>query len=226
MLTLKAKKRKSIGKRIKSLRRKNILPAVIYGPKIKSVPLELDYKIFEKVYDEAGESSLLNLRIEGEKNEYTVLIHDVKKDPLSDRFIHADFYQPPFDKEIEASVPLVFKGESLAVKDLGGTLVRNIQEIEVKALPKDLPHEIEVNIEGLKTFEDEIFIKDLNLPQGVRIDREAGEVIALVAPPEKVEEELAKPIEEKVEEVEAVEKEEGEEREEEGGEKEKEEKRE
>ena len=88
---------------------------------------------------------------------------------------------------------------------MGGTLIKEIQELEVKALPEKLPHEIKVNIENLKTFEDEILIKDLKLPEGVKIQREPDEIVAVVTPPEKVEEELEKPIEEKVEEVEKVE---------------------
>ena len=93
------------------------------------------------------------------------------------------------------------------MKNLGGTLVKNISEIEVKALPQHLPKEIKINVEELKTFEDKVLIKDLQLPEGVKILRSPEEIIAHVAPPEKVEEELQKPIEEKVEEVEKVEKE-------------------
>ncbi|RLI18237.1 50S ribosomal protein L25, partial [Candidatus Bathyarchaeota archaeon] len=106
------------------------------------------------------------------------------------------------------------------VKELGGTLVKNISEIEIKALPQDLPHEIEVNVEGLKTFDDAILVKDLNVSEGVEILKEPQDVVAFVAEPEKVEEELEKPIEEKVEEVAKVEEKEKEEAEEEKEEKE------
>ena len=114
-------------------------------------------------------------------------------------------------------MPLIFEGESKAVKELGGTLVKNISEVKVKALPLNLPKEIKVSIEKLRTFEDEIFVSDLILPEGVKILKGLREIVAFAAPPEKVEEELEKPIEEKVEEVEKVvekkeeEKEEGEE---------------
>ncbi|GAI04247.1 unnamed protein product, partial [marine sediment metagenome] len=101
--------------------------------------------------------------------------------------------------------PLVFEGEAPALKDLGGTLVRNIHEVEVKALPQNLPHEIKVNIDKLKTFKDNILIKDLVIAKEVKIQRDSEEIVALVTEPEKVEEELEKPVEEKVEEVEKVE---------------------
>jgi len=219
MLTLKAKIRKDLGKKVKKLRKKGIIPAVLYGPKIENIPLEVDLKEFEKVYKAAGESSLIKLQIE--KKDFLVLIHAVEINAISQKPIHIDFYQPRLDEEITVTVPLVFEGEAPAVKDLGGTLVRNIHEVEVKALPQDLPHEIEVNIEKLKSFEDSILIKDLIVPKEVKILREPDEIVALVTPPEKVEEELAKPVEEKVEEVEKVEEEEKEKEEVEGGEEEK-----
>ena len=119
--------------------------------------------------------------------------------------IPPDFYQPRLDEEISAEVPLVFIGEAPAVKDLGGTLVKNIHELEVKALPQNLPHEIKVNLDMLKTFDDDILVKDLEVPQGVKIMKGQDEIVALVSQQVKVEEELSKPVEEKVEEVGKVE---------------------
>jgi len=117
------------------------------------------------------------------------------------------FISLSLEEEIEAEVPLIFEGEAPAVKDLGGTFIKNISELKVKALPQDLPKEIVVNIEKLKTFEDQILIKDLKVPSGVTILREKEEIVAQVLPPEKVEEELEKPVEEKIEEVEKAEEE-------------------
>lgn len=211
MLILKAKIRQDLGKKVKSLRKKDILPAVVYGPKIKATPLAIAYQDFENVYQKAGESSLIKLRIDNSEKESIVLIHEVEKSPLTEKFIHVDFYQPPMDKEITASVPLVFVGEAPAQKELGGTLVKNIQELEIKALPLNLPHQIDVNIDSLKTFEDNILIRDLVLPEGVKALRSSEEIVALVTPPEKIEEELAKPVEEKVEEVKIAQEEEKEE---------------
>ncbi len=203
MFTLSAKIRKHFGKRNKNLRKKGILPAVLYGTKIKTIPLEIDLKEFERVYRETGESSLISLNV-GQK-KFLALIHDVKKDPLTETPIHVDFYQPSLQQEVEANVPIIFEGTAPAVKDLGGTLVKNISEIQVKALPQKLPKEIKIGIEILKTFEDHIIIKDLRLPDGVKVLKDPNEIVASVLPPEKVEEELKKPIEEKVEEVEKVE---------------------
>jgi len=197
MLTLSVKVRQELGKKIKTQREKGILPGVLYGPEIKNLSLEIDGKQFEKIYREAGESSLISLEIGGKKA--LVLIHETQSDPLTGKPIHVDFYQPKLGEEIAITVPLVFEGEAQAVKDLGGTLVRNIQELEVKALPQDFPREIVVNIEKLKSFEDNILVKDLIVPKGVKILKEPEEIIALVVPPEKAEEELTKPIEQEVE---------------------------
>jgi large subunit ribosomal protein L25 len=218
-LVLTAKIRQTSGKKLKALRKKGLLPAVVYGPKTKSIALEVDYQSFEKIYKEAGESSLISLEIDPSANtsvgaysktlerkqKIPVLIHEIDKNPLTDKFIHVDFYQVPLTERVEAKVPLIFEGTSLAVKDLGGTFVKNISDLEVKALPQNLPKEIKIDISKLKTFEDHILVRDLKLPQDVQILKDSGEIIARVAPPSKVEEELEKPIEEKIEEVEKVE---------------------
>jgi len=201
----------------KALRKKGVLPAVLYGPGqktskannindsgSKNLLLSVDKREFERVYKQAGESSLISLEIEKHKEKPLVMIYDIQRHPLTDEFIHIDFYQPPLSEKIEAKIPLVFEGTAPAVKELNGTLVKNIQEIEVKAFPQDLPHEIKVNIEGLKTFEDNILVKDIKVGENIEILRKPEEIVASVTPPAKVEKELEQPIEEKVEEVEKV----------------------
>ncbi len=210
MLTLSAKIRNK-DEKIKLPKKENILAGVLYGPEIKNITVILDLKEFKKIYSQAGESSLLSLEEKSSEDtkktsKFSVLVHDIQFDPISGEPKHVDFYQPVLTKEVEVSVPIVFEGESSAVKDLAGTLVKEIQELRVKALPKDLPHEIRVNINSLKNFYDKILIKDLSLPDTVKIQKKLDEILATVVPPAKVEEELAKPIEEKVEEVEKVEK--------------------
>jgi len=201
MISLKAKIRKEFGRKTNSLRKQGVLPVVLYGPEIKNLSLEVDEKEFEKIYREAGESSLLSLEIEGkDAKKVQVLIHDVAEDPVSGKILHVDFYHPSTKKEVTAEIPLVFEGEALAVKELGGTLVREIQTVEVKGLAQNLPREIKVNIETLKTFEDKIQIKDLKTPQGVTILKESEEMVANVAPPREEEKEVPKEEEKPVEE--------------------------
>jgi len=197
MTILKAKIRQTLGKKVKNLRKKDILPGVLYGPKIKTLVLEVGLKQFEEIYKEAGESSLISLELNDKEDQ--ALIHEVTRDPLTGKFLHVDFFQPSMKEKIEATVLLIFEGEAPAVKNLSGTLAKNIQEVEVKALPQKLPKEIIVNIESLETFEDSILIKDLKVPEGVEILKEPEEVVAQVKPPGRIEEEAGDLAEEKPE---------------------------
>jgi large subunit ribosomal protein L25 len=196
-----------MGRETQDLRASGLIPAVLYGPGIENKNLSFDAKEFVKLFREAGKSSLVSIKIEGEKNTYMVLVTDIDTDPVSGNVIHADLYQPDLTKEIEAQVPLVFDGVSLAVKELGGTLVKNISEITIKALPADLPREVRVDISKLKTFNDVILVKDLVLVGKAQVLKNPEEIVALATPVQQVEEELEKPIEEKVEDVAQVQKE-------------------
>lgn len=205
-LELNAKVREVLGRKVKTLRKKGIIPAVIYGEKVKLMPLEVDYHEFEKVYKEVGESTIINLKIQNPKSKpqfKNVLIYDLSKDPVTDKFIHIDFYAVRMDKPITAKVPLTFEGKSPAVETEEGVLVKNVTEVEVEALPANLPHEIKVDISALKTFDDLIKIKDLQVSEDVKIIADPEEVVALVEPP-RSEEELAE-LEEKPEEAEGPE---------------------
>ena len=210
MINLKAKQRKE--ENLMKLRAQGKVPAVLYGPKVKNMNLEVDLKEFGKVYNEAGESSLISLDVGGQKEKFLVLIHDIQSDALTEKPIHIDFYQPDLKKEVESSVPLVIEGEAPVIKELGGTLIKKISNIEVKALPQDLPREIKVDISNLKTFEDNIVVKDLSVSSKVKILKDPEEIIITVSAPQKVEEELEKPIEEKEPELVKKEKEEKEEK--------------
>ena len=184
------------------LRNQGLIPGVLYGPKTKAASLKVSGKEFQRVYEEAGESSLIQLGSQGA--EAPVLIKEVQRDPVRGNIIHVDFYQPPLDEEIEVTVPLMFQGEALAVRDLGGTLQKNIQEVPVKALPQNLPHEIVVDLSRLATFEDKISIKDLRRGNGVEILRDSEDVVAQVVATKDIEAELEQPVVENVEAVEQV----------------------
>ena len=207
MISLTAKIRNELGKKANAIKNQGMIPAVVYGPGVKNANIQVDEKEFKKVLSKAGESSLIELSVEGEKEKRPVLVHEIQRDPLTDSVIHIDFFQASLKEEVEVAIPLVFEGVALAEKDLGGTLVKNIQELEVKALPQNLPHEIKVSIDSLNTFEDHILVKDLVLPKDVTVLKGADEIVASVLPPQKVEEELATEITENVEDVQKVEKE-------------------
>jgi len=199
MISLRATIREELGKKSKKLRRDGYIPGVLYGRKVKSTPISLQYKEFEKVYNEAGESTLVTLELNqaGTKDlpkENVVLIRDAVVHPLLRSFVHVDFYQVPMDEKITISIPLVFENEPPAVKSEGAVLVRNIYEIGVSAYPKDLPSEIKVDLSTLEAIGDSILVKSLAIPDGVDVDAEEDFVVASVSAP--VEEEIEELVEE------------------------------
>lgn len=201
-IELQAQIRQSVGRSLNSLRREGFLPSVIYGHNFENMPIQIKYKDFERVFKVAGESTLINLKID-DKEEPTV-IKDIQKDPITDQIIHADFYKVSLKEKIKAKVPVIFTGESEAVKG-GGILVKTLSELEVEALPQNLPHELSVDISVLDKFGDEIKIKDIKISDGVSIQANPEDVIALVQEPKEEKEEAVAPS---VEEVEVIKKEE------------------
>ncbi len=193
------------GKRQRSkLRTDDLIPAVVYGHGIANQNVAVPRATFEKVYQQAGESTLVDLVVDKAKG-VAVLIQDVDRHPTSGLPLHVDFYQVRMDEKITNDVPLVFTGESKAMKELGGILVKNANTLKVKCLPKDLPSEITVDISALVDFEARIAVTDIAIPAGVEVLAKPDEIVAIVEPP-RSEEEL-KALDEKVEEnVESVEK--------------------
>lgn len=183
------------------------IPAVIYGRGVQSRSIAVPARAFKKVYNEVGESSLLDLSLDGGA-AVKVLIQEVQVDPLRDSFIHVDFLQVKMDEKLKTEIPFEFVGESAAIKALGGTLVKNRSAIEVECLPADLVPEIPVDIGALKTFEDTIRVKDIVLSKGITVLTELNEVVALVAPHRTDEEmkTLESKVEASVESVQVVEK--------------------
>ena len=177
---------------------------MLYGHMAKPAALSVAKKEFDQVYREAGESSLFSLELG--KETTPVLIRGVQRHPLSGEPIHVDFYQPRLDEKIKIMVPLHLEGGAPAVKDFEGTLIQNVHEVEVLALPQDLPSEIVVDVLGLKTLEDRILVENLQVDSKVEVLAEKDWIVAQVVPAERVEEELAKPVEEEAAAVEAVEK--------------------
>ncbi len=199
MVELKAKARNELGRKVGALRRAGFLPAVVYGEGVSSQSIAVLYKEFEKVFKEAGESTLIKLEVDGKP--YNVLIHDITRDPLKGYPLHADFYAVRLDKEIRARVPIEFAGESPAVKNEGGILVKVVQEIEVEALAQNLPHGLRADLSLLDTINSRLLVKDISLPQGVKVHVDLEEVVALVEPPRSKEELAAELVEKPTEAV-------------------------
>ncbi len=161
-----------------SLRLAGKIPAIVYGRSQVSTPISVDRKVFEKLFKAAGESTVITLK--GLGSDMDALIHEVAEHPVSGVALHADFYAIQKGQTVTVSVPLEFEGVSPAVKDLGGTLVKVMHELEIECEPKDLPQHIVVDISALRTLEDKIEVKDLVLPASAKLSIDPEEAVALI----------------------------------------------
>jgi large subunit ribosomal protein L25 len=178
MLTLNYEKRDDKSS-LEALRESGYIPAVFYGPKEKNTPISVSTIDFIKVFKKAGESSVIILN-DG-KTDHEVLIQDIDVHPVTGAPRHADFYVIEKGKKVKVNIPLVFEGVSPAVKDKGAILVKVARDLEIEATPKDLPHELKVDISTLVDFSSTISAKDIKLPSGVSLVSGADEIIASVA---------------------------------------------
>src|SRR3989344_1514930 len=192
MFAIKAKKRDS-GVKVDALRKSGEIPAVFYGLGKDTTSISVGTVPFKKVWREAGESSAVKINMTD--GDIDVLIHEVQVDPVTDEPIHADFLAIDMKKKIEVKVPLEFEGVSNAVKNGIGNLVKVLYEIEIEALPKDLPHNLVVDVSKLETLEDNIVVSDIKLPEGVVAITAGTDVVAsVVAQVEEKEEGVAAPV--------------------------------
>lgn len=204
--TLNAEQRNVFGKKVKNLRLLGKIPAVIYGGKDKPVSISIDARTFHETYKTAGTSSIIDLII-GDKEKTNVLMQEPQYNPVTGNIIHVDFIRVRMDEKIKTEIPIQFNGESPAVEQEGGTLVTPRDNIEVECLPKDLVHEIIVDIARLVNFDSQIKVSDITPPPGIEFLTDPEEVLATVEPPRSEEElaELEKPTaEQEKEAVEAV----------------------
>lgn len=187
MLSLSVAKREILGKTNKRLPKTEVA-AVLYGRTVKSTPLSVSKIDFHKVWKEVGESSVISLTDESGVAT-PALIHEVSFDPIKDEPMHVDFYAVEKDKKVRVQVPIEFEGISPAVKDLGGVLLKVLHEIEVEALPQDLPQEIVINISSLTQIDAQVLISDVKTAPGIKIMNDADEVVVAIAPPTEEKEE-------------------------------------
>ena len=187
---LKALTRTIKGRKTNVLRQDKKIPAIIYGAGTEPKNITIDYREFIRAYRETGESSLLDLEIDG-KEAVKVLIQDLQHGVLHDEVTHVDFRAIDLSKPIDVDVEIHFIGESPAVKGLGGTLVRALETVSIRCLPSNLPSHLDVDLSSLATFEDSITVGQLVLPEGTEVLDDVQSAIAVVTPP-RSDEEMAK----------------------------------
>lgn len=180
-ITLKSEKRDTFGRKVSRLRKAGKIPANIFGKKIKSEAITVDKKEFTEVFEKAGETQIIDL------GDRPVLVSNAQVDPVTGEFLHIDFRQVDLKEKIEAKVPVEVEGESLAEKQNLGTVVQQLHEIEVEALPADLPEKIMVDATLLTEVDQTVFVKDLKVSKDVEVKTDPELIVVKVEPPQKEE---------------------------------------
>lgn len=190
-LVLNSAKRTVVGRKVKSLRKQGLVPANVFGKKVKSLALSVKSLDFRKVFSKAGATGIIYLEIEGEKEARPVLVSSAQKSPLKGTLLHIDFRQVDLTQKVKAEVLIKITGESLAIKDKGGVLVAVLSKVTVEALPADLPEVLEVSIQGLTEIGQSVHVSDIIIDKAkVKIEAADGETVAIIQEPKKEEVEV------------------------------------
>ena len=188
-LELKAAKRDLAGKKLSTLRNEGLVPAELYGRGVENIHLAIKKEEFLPLFRKAGENSMINLQVGSDV--HPVLVKNAQWHPISDEIVSIDFYQPRLDEKMEIDVPLSFEGESSAVNDLDGILLKNASELSISTLPTNIPSEIVVDLTKITEIGGSIHVKDLNIPEGVEVLDDAEMTVATVTEKMSVEEDEA-----------------------------------
>lgn len=190
-MDLAVKERSAFGKKVNALRREGFIPAELYGHGVPNVHLSVSAKEFTKTYAAAGENTVITLLVGAEK--LPAIIHHVKRHYISGMPAHVDFYQVRMDEKITARVPIEFVGDSAAVREKGAVINKSMDEMEVEALPNDLPHKLVVHLSALDDLDKTIYVRDIPVPKGVAFLVE-GDTAVVTATAPRVEEEVIAPV--------------------------------
>lgn len=190
--TLSAEKRTVTGKKVRHLRKDGILPANIYGPKVKSLSIQVALNEFESIFKKAGETSLVEVSIKGDKGTRHILIEQPQVHPATDKLLHVDFHEVTLTEKMKVEIPITLTGESPASEKGIGVLIQLHNELEVEALPTELPEGIKVDITDLKEVGDEIKLSDIKIEGKYVFTAKQETVIVQINALEK--EEIAEPV--------------------------------
>jgi len=175
--------RSTLGKRVKRLRAEGILPGNVYGRGFDSIAVQIESHEFVRVVRDAGIRSMFELNIDGEKEPRLVLIRGLDRHLGMGELIHVDFFQVDLERRLQTSIPLRQIGQSLAVTDLGGTLLSGAETLLVRCLPLDIPEFIEVDVGVLEDFDSSVSVGDLELPDNVESLIDPSVMVATVNAP-------------------------------------------
>ncbi|MFL5733678.1 MAG: 50S ribosomal protein L25 [Chloroflexia bacterium] len=173
--------REVTGKHVKRLRRQHLVPAVVYGYGVTARPLQADQKEFDHVYLRAGSNSLVDLKVGQGDEPRKVFIHAVQRNPITHDVEHVDFLAVNLREETTTTVPLVLVGVAPATRTGEGTLLQQLDHVQIRALPADIPSQIEVDVSGLAEVDQAIHVSDLEMPENVQLLTHEDEMVAKIA---------------------------------------------
>ena len=176
MLALEIKRREA-KESTETLRKRGVMPGVLYGPKEKSTAIAIDALKFDRLWREAGETTVVTLKGIGDAKE--TLIHDVQFHPVTSVPLHVDFYVLEKGKKIKIKVPLTFTGVAPAEK-AGHIVVKTLHEVEIEVAPAELPHNLPVDISALSNVGERITAGQIKLPTSATLLTHASEIVASV----------------------------------------------
>lgn len=175
---LAAQKRTILGRKVKTLRKDGLLPAHVFGHKIPTIHVQVKTVDFNKVFEKTGETGIVDLAVDGEKRP--VLVRNVQIHPVTDEPLHVDFYQVNLQEKVKVDVPLEITGEAPAEQKKIGLLLTPVSELEIEALPTDIPENIEVDVSKLENVGDEIRVKDLPIDRA-KIELHSDEQLVIAS---------------------------------------------
>ncbi|HEX9007864.1 MAG TPA: 50S ribosomal protein L25 [Patescibacteria group bacterium] len=185
--TLKAEKRTIFGKKINRLRKSGIIPSNLFGKNLESQAIQVNSKDFERVYKQAGETGIIYIQVEGESKERPTLVSGIAFNPINANRLHIDFHQVNLKEKVTAHVPVEITGESELVKSGAAALITSLDEIEVEALPTDIPEKIVFDISGLKEIGDHLKVSNAQVSPDVEITTDPEVTVVSLSEPEKEE---------------------------------------
>jgi large subunit ribosomal protein L25 len=178
--SLTAATRTELGRKVKHLRKSGKLPATVYGKGVKSASVTLAADVFTKVYAETGETGLIELQVDKELRP--VLVHNVQKDPVTNTILHIEFHQVDLKEKVHAKVPVEIVGEAPAVAQKLGVLLTVLNDIEVEALPTELPEKIEVDVTALTEVDQEVKVVDIKVGSAITVLTDGELTVVKVGP--------------------------------------------
>ncbi len=181
--TLKLDRRTVIGKKVKQLRRQGVIPVHVYGADMGPENLQVDDLTLNRTLLQVGSNIPVSVEYEGQGDEKVCFVREVQRHPVTDEVIHVDFLRVDVTQTVSAEVPLVLTGSSLAVSEMAGTLLQNVQSLLIEALPMDMPAELQADISGLVDFDASIQVSDVSVPDNVTVLNDPDDTIARVVPP-------------------------------------------